>query len=369
MSQPVEIVGTIDLDQLCQNSLKIYQQLMQLRRDKYEPHQKILVNYTEQDYFYFDNPVGFVLNNFLSILYHVDISLSQIVFFTTHTNINEGILPFLSNSNDVPEVHLLLVSTGTHRNIRSILAGPVPGPKNLKYQALCMLGTHREHRRMLYKYLVANRLLEHVQISINNPLTTALSIVNDNTTSPHNMASLESVNLVYSFPPRTVECWGKPVINQEFKKLIQIPTLQQFVNTNIPANGHEFYQHYAVDIVTETNFHYPSKFVSEKTLRPLLLKTPFLIFGPLNFLEYLRSRGFHTFSDVWDESYDQIANPQDRFVACCNVVNTISRWSISHWEHIYNRISKRLDHNRRMLLQYIDNDLTPLATKFNYPLE
>jgi hypothetical protein len=369
MSHNIEIVGMIDLDNDGQDPSKLYQLLHKLRRDCFQPHQKILVNYTEQDYFYYNSQVGFVLHNFLSVLYHVDISLSQIVFFTTHTNLPESIKVFLSDPNDTPEIHVLLVSKMTYSNVRSILSGPEPAPKDLKFQALCMLGTQREHRLLLYKYLAANNLLDRVQVSIKNLSTSALSHVFHLTSSLHHVPTLESVSLVYSFPPRTVEHWSKPVVHPDIKSLLQVPALQQFVNPNIPANGYDFYQHYAVDIVTETNFHYPSKFVSEKTLRPLLLKTPFLMFGPANFLKYLHSKGFKTFGDVWDESYDQVENPQDRFVLCCQLLNTISNWSLDEWNNIYAHLSERLDNNRCVLLQYIENDFEPLAKKFNYPIE
>lgn len=365
----VEIIGMINLDYLGQDSLKIHNELSELRRDHYQPHEKILVNYTDQDYFYYNCPLGFVLHNFLSILYHVDISLSQIVFFTTNTNLEQAIKFFLSDANDQPEIHVLLVSKMTYRNIRGLLNAGPPPPKQLTHKALCMMGTHREHRLMLHKYLKANNLLDHVQVSVNNPNAGLSLIGHPPPAVSQNVCSLESVSLVYSFPPMTVEHWDKPISNSELRKIADVSVPSQVVNPNIPAHGHNFYQHYAVDIVTETNFHYPSQFVSEKTLRPLLLKTPFLIFGPANFLSYLHSRGFETFSDIWDESYDQITDPQERFVACCKLVNVVASWSIDDWVSIYQHIAERLDRNRNTLLQYIENDLTPLATEFNYPLE
>jgi hypothetical protein len=93
------------------------------------------------------------------------------------------------------------------------------------------------------------------------------------------------------------------------------------------------------------------------------------MFGPANFLKYLHSKGFKTFGDVWDESYDQVENPQDRFVLCCQLLNTISNWSLDEWNNIYAHLSERLDNNRCVLLQYIENDFEPLAKKFNYPIE
>ena len=75
----------------------------------------------------------------------------------------------------------------------------------------------------------------------------------------------------------------------------------------------EFYQHAACDFVVETVLDYPYPYVSEKTLRPLASKRMFIVLGPAGILKLLHSKGFKTFSDFIDESYDAIQDPSDRF--------------------------------------------------------
>ena len=49
-------------------------------------------------------------------------------------------------------------------------------------------------------------------------------------------------------------------------------------------------------------------FISEKSFKPLAHKHPFLIYGSLGTLQYLRDLGFETFDHVIDESYDRVPN-------------------------------------------------------------
>ena len=177
----------------------------------------------------------------------------------------------------------------------------------------------------------------------------------------------DQLNLVFSQPPFTVESWTKPLTNHSLRLIASLPAVHQYINPVIPPTGFEFYRYYAVDIVTETNFHYPGQFITEKTLRPLLMRTPFVMFGSQNFLKNLHDRGFETFHDIWDESYDSIADPQERLVRCCEITKQVVSWSLDHWQYIYNKINDRLDHNRRHLLHYINHELIPLAEKYQYP--
>jgi len=77
----------------------------------------------------------------------------------------------------------------------------------------------------------------------------------------------------------------------------------------------DFYQYIACDLVVETVLDYPYPYISEKTLRPILCKRMFLILGPVGVLSLLRNKGFYTFNDIIDESYDNISDPSDRFRA------------------------------------------------------
>lgn len=58
--------------------------------------------------------------------------------------------------------------------------------------------------------------------------------------------------------------------------------------------------------------NYNIKGYTEKTIKPIYYKSPFIINGCRGLLELLRQDGFQTFSKVWDESYDQMSDINDR---------------------------------------------------------
>lgn len=61
---------------------------------------------------------------------------------------------------------------------------------------------------------------------------------------------------------------------------------------------------YKIEIVSETDVH-TKYWITEKTVRCLLTKKPFILMGGCGSLQYLRDLGFQTFSPWFNESYDQ----------------------------------------------------------------
>lgn len=53
-------------------------------------------------------------------------------------------------------------------------------------------------------------------------------------------------------------------------------------------------------------------FITEKSFKPISYRHPFLIYGPMHTLAHLRNNGFETFGEMFDESYDECADPNER---------------------------------------------------------
>lgn len=65
-------------------------------------------------------------------------------------------------------------------------------------------------------------------------------------------------------------------------------------------------------LVTETEISNHSIFLTEKTYKPILNLHPFMIWGSPFSLAYLRSIGYKTFPNMFDENYDLEENPKIR---------------------------------------------------------
>ncbi len=72
------------------------------------------------------------------------------------------------------------------------------------------------------------------------------------------------------------------------------------------------YNQTAYSIICETNWKNHYSFFTEKTVKPILGRRLFLMFGGRHQLRNLRKLGFRTFDGIIDESYDEVADLTQR---------------------------------------------------------
>lgn len=75
------------------------------------------------------------------------------------------------------------------------------------------------------------------------------------------------------------------------------------------------------DIVTEATMD--KQFLTEKTVKPLLFKKPFVLFGAMNIHKHLVNLGFKLYDEVIDYSFDDIADPYLRAEMLTNNIHKI----------------------------------------------
>jgi len=147
-------------------------------------------------------------------------------------------------------------------------------------------------------------------------------------------------------------------VNDKLSSTIdQTPVIQNVVSSVIPGKPNdksthyqaEFYNEFGVDIVTETVFDYPYPFISEKTLRPISSKRPFIIIGAPGTLKMLKTKGFTTYSNIIDESYDEISDHELRFFAVCESVKKFTNRPIAKIKQDIKSIESTIEENFQTL--------------------
>ena len=123
----------------------------------------------------------------------------------------------------------------------------------------------------------------------------------------------------------------------------------------------EFYPDIFVDIVAETFISGTTFYPTEKTFRPMLLKKPFVIMGPVNHLIYLRQMGFKTFGDFWSEDYDGLTR-KGRYQKIIEVIDSIAGKSKDELYNMYQQMQPILDHNYNLLISKSYNQTIKLIT-------
>lgn len=107
------------------------------------------------------------------------------------------------------------------------------------------------------------------------------------------------------------------------------------------------YNKYALELIVETSvkviFH------TEKTSRPLLAGMPFMILGAPGYLAYLRSIGFKTFNQYWDESYDLEPDLDKRIDMILNNLKMLTA-NPGMMLDIYKKARDITEHNRDNIL-------------------
>lgn len=111
----------------------------------------------------------------------------------------------------------------------------------------------------------------------------------------------------------------------------------------------EYYTKILVDIVSESFTEGRTFFPTEKTIRPMLLKKPFITMGPKCFLIHLRQMGFKTFHDFWDEDYDGY-NPKERYFKILEVIKSLASKSPNELVKLHESMQDVLEHNYNLLV-------------------
>jgi hypothetical protein len=141
----------------------------------------------------------------------------------------------------------------------------------------------------------------------------------------------------------------------------QFVTPESYVDTNRSLLNH--YNRFAIEIVCETYTIGNTFFPTEKTIRPIMAAKPVLVYGPKYFLARLRTMGFQTYHDLWDESYDFYQGPE-RWHMIQKVMQFISEKTPAEQQQLLAKAHEIALQNRRRLHDIVTYQVN--LTKHDY---
>lgn len=109
----------------------------------------------------------------------------------------------------------------------------------------------------------------------------------------------------------------------------------------------DIYSQSLIEIVPETKFR-DFHFLTEKTVKSIVTKTPFLVVSTPGYLDFLKSLGFKTFNSLIDESYDRENNIHSRVE---KMLDTLEDIVINGTKNFYESSKPILDHNYNKLCE------------------
>ena len=221
------------------------------------------------------------------------------------------------------------------------------GNSNLRQKKyLCLNRQERLHRLQTIDYLAKEDLLKHGFVSC--PLGQYKDVL-DGTFS-------NETNLKYRDQNLQNAKLSQPQIKRlKYNLPLQLDLDEQTYSKmarNLPNVDYYFSESY-YSIITEGDFYQSEmrKAITEKVFKCFLYKHPFIVIGLPNSLELVRELGFMTFSEMIDESYDEIEDDEQRLYTALEQIKILSNQNIHEVKNLYDGMQEVLQHNRQHYLQ------------------
>lgn len=111
----------------------------------------------------------------------------------------------------------------------------------------------------------------------------------------------------------------------------------------------QVYSRISIEIVAETNVHNEGFFITEKILRPMLYKKPFVTIASKGFEQRLEDMGFCTFKNIIGKEYNDFEYYK-RVSGVFNSVNEFFQQSVD----VYTAMGDLLEHNKKTAIEFIN---------------
>lgn len=201
---------------------------------------------------------------------------------------------------------------------------------------LCLNGKDREHRRYILSYMWYNDILD----------STYLSFIGRGHVSP----LPEGIEFCQTEDERAkyIEYW------KNFERIL-LDAPSEEVDRQDRRMDLRFVRDSYFNIVTETwfkNTHPEYVFITEKTWKAVLWCQPFIIVGNAGSLSVLQERGFYTFPEIFDESYDEILDTNERMQKVASEIYRISQKPLEEIHQMYVDVFPKLKYNYERMYNY-----------------
>ena len=158
--------------------------------------------------------------------------------------------------------------------------------------------------------------------------------------------ALYELDKLFEYDPQSVFKFSKMINEFSFQGIEYTPMGHLF---NYASSLHKVYENILVDVISEPNIKGNTFFPTEKVVRPILLKKPFIAMTSKNYLDYLHQMGFYTFNEFWDEDYDGFES-NNRYLKILKLLDQLASKTLEELNQMYCSMKYQLDHNYDLLV-------------------
>jgi hypothetical protein len=201
----------------------------------------------------------------------------------------------------------------------------------------------RAHRILIISELYRRKLVDNSFLSfIGSPFD------HPETTIEYAKKSLDLAFDKMPFVPKEIKA-GVEIYTKNWQPLMLDGSATDIYINSVVA---EHYEKSYFSIVTETGMDNYLR-VTEKTFKPIANYHPFMIIGCHGTLEYLRSLGYQTFPELFDESYDQETNIAKRLLMIINQVEKFVNLSKEEKDKKYQQVHEKVLYNANLFFNVL----------------
>ena len=144
------------------------------------------------------------------------------------------------------------------------------------------------------------------------------------------------------YTPESIDIFKKQRSKLDTSLMIDTENVEGFLSATIDlVNCRNSFVH----VVTETEFFKDKLHLTEKVFKPIVAGQPFLLLAGAGNLAYLRSYGFRTFGDYWDESYDAETDPGKRVGDVVDILEKLAGMSYAEQVSMRKDMQHIIEHN------------------------
>jgi hypothetical protein len=114
---------------------------------------------------------------------------------------------------------------------------------------------------------------------------------------------------------------------------------------HIDTNPINEYRESFCAIVNETRFAESTSLLTEKIMNAILNYRPFIMVGPPGNLKYMKRWGFMTYSEFWDESYDEETCHYKRMCKIFKLIDSIASMTVDELKELHKNMNSTLLYN------------------------
>jgi len=217
------------------------------------------------------------------------------------------------------------------------------------------LSLERNKSKKEFHFLNFNRVTKKHRVCIFGELMTNSHFTNKFITSLGHNVSISNVNYVNEVETVLEDYYNEKQRLLKFFKTYSPTTHYIYdevdlennkaANLNVDAHNRSF-----VNIVTESSYEDNFIFFTEKTFKPIYCAQPFILLGNPHSLKKLRELGFQTFSQWWDESYDEELDFTKRFEKVVKLMEEIASWDLDRCLEVTKQMESVFIHNFNILI-------------------